>query len=97
MTAVEELNDLHRKRLLVNFESDENLQERDIDIKTQEITLLFHQVEGLVKKFKSSSDDANASDADIKSRENIQKSVAKRVQGLSLSFRQTQQVLPSNV
>lgn len=76
----------------MNFESDESLQEREIDIKTQEITRHFHEVESLVKRFKTAADDKSASDADIKARENIQKSVAKRVQALSQSFRQTQQV-----
>lgn len=33
---------MHSKRLMVNFESDEAQQERDIDSKTREITEVFH-------------------------------------------------------
>ena len=37
----EELAGLHTKRLMVNFEVDEEAQEHEIDMKTMEVTELF--------------------------------------------------------
>lgn len=52
-----ELSTLHTKRLMVNFETDETQQEREIDSKTREITELFHHAEGLLKKFGKQGDE----------------------------------------
>ena len=85
-----ELSTLHTKRLMVNFEADESQQERDIDIKTQEITELFRHAETLLKKFKKQGEDENISTSERAVRKNMQSSVAKKLQGLSMAFRSTQ-------
>ena len=85
-----ELSALHTKRLMVNFEADEAQQERDIDLKTQEITELFRHAESLLKRFSKQGDENKISDAEAKVRKNMQSSVAKKLQGLSFSFRSSQ-------
>lgn len=85
-----ELNALHTKRLMVNFEADEAQQERDIDHKTQEITELFRHAESLLKRFAKQGDEGSISDAELKVRKNMQSSIAKRLQGLSFAFRTSQ-------
>lgn len=87
---IRELNTLHTKRLMVNFETDEMMQEREIDDKTQEITQVFHHAETVLKKFGAQSKDATLSLAEITVRKNMQMSMAKKLQGLSTSFRSTQ-------
>ena len=85
-----ELSALHTKRLMVNFEADEAQQERDIDLKTREITEIFRHAESLLKKFSKQGDESKISDAEIKVRKNMQSSLAKKLQGLSFSFRTSQ-------
>lgn len=87
---IRELNALHTKRLMVNFEDNESQQERDIDDKTHEITAIFHHAEVVLKKFGKQSDDANLSLAEKTVQKNMQISMAKRLQGLTQSFRATQ-------
>jgi len=48
--TVRELGALHTKRLMVNFESDETQQEREIEAKTHEITEVFHHAEKVLKR-----------------------------------------------
>ena len=87
---MKELAALHTKRLMVNFESDETQQEREIDIKTREITELFHHAEGILKRFGKQSENASASEQTV--RNNMQRSLAKKLQGLSMTFRTSQKV-----
>lgn len=89
---MDELNVLHTKRLMVNFETDESQQEREIEIKTREITELFHHAESVLKKFSKLSDDKNVSAAERSVRSNMQHSFARKLQGLSMSFRGSQKV-----
>jgi hypothetical protein len=89
---VRELTALHTKRLMVNFESDESSQERMIDAKTREITDLFHHAENVLKRFGKQSEDPALSIVDRTVRKNMQVSMAKKIQGLSMSFRATQKV-----
>ena len=89
-SIVRELSALHTKRLIVNFEADEALQEREIDLKTQEITDLFRHAESLLKRFAKQGDEGNISDAEVKVRKNMQSSIAKRLQSLSFAFRTSQ-------
>jgi hypothetical protein len=77
---------------MVNFESDEARQERDIDIKTREITDLFHHAENVLKRFAKQSEDPSITEADRTVRKNMQMSMAKKIQGLSMSFRSSQKV-----
>lgn len=84
-----ELNALHKKRLKVDFETDETQQEREIDAKTREITDIFRHAENLLKRFSNTSNQSFTAD-ELTVRGNIQKSMAKKLQGLSMSFRSTQ-------
>jgi syntaxin 16 len=85
-----ELGQLHTKRLMVNFESDENAQEREIDYKTQEVTEIFRHAESLLKKFSRTDTTETIPAAELTVRTNIQRSIAKKLQGLSMSFRSSQ-------
>jgi len=87
---VRELTGLHTKRLMVNFQTDEVLQEREIDYKTREITECFHHAESVLKKFSENSKNPHLSAADKQVRKNMQMSVARKIQGLSMSFRSSQ-------
>mmetsp|Transcript_3698 Transcript_3698/g.6130 ORF Transcript_3698/g.6130 Transcript_3698/m.6130 type:complete len:318 (+) Transcript_3698:107-1060(+) len=89
-SKIQELNALHNKRLMVNFEADETQQEREIDSKTREITGLFHHAEGVLKRFGKQSEDPSLTVAERTVRRNMQVSMAKKIQGLSMSFRSTQ-------
>ena len=60
-----ELSQLHTKRLMVNFEVDEESQEYDISIKTSEITDVFHRAEILLKKFSKQGDEHMISDSEL--------------------------------
>lgn len=87
---IKELTGLHTKRLMVNFEVDEEQQEHEIDMKTMEITELFRHSEGLLKKFSKQGDENEISDSERVVRRNMQSQVAKKLQGLSMHFRTTQ-------
>ena len=76
----------------MNFETDESQQERDIENKTSEITEVFHHAERLLKNFGKQTDDPNLPAAERTVRKNMQMSIAKKLQGLSMSFRSTQKV-----
>lgn len=80
---------------MVNFETDEAHQEREIDAKTREITDLFHHAENVLKRFGKQSEDTTLSVADRTVRKNMQMSMARKIQGLSMSFRSTQKVILS--
>jgi len=87
---IKELSALHNKRLMVNFESDEAQQEREIDYKTQEITNLFRNAERILQKFSRADKSSAIPPSELTVRTNIQRSIAKKLQGLSMSFRSTQ-------
>ena len=89
---MKELSALHTRRLMVNFETDETQQEREIDSKTREITELFRHAEGLLKNFGKQGDESTISQSEQTVRTNMQRSLAKNLQGLSMSFRSTQKV-----
>lgn len=87
---VRELSALHTKRLMVNFETDEIVQEREIDILTHEITDIFRHAETILKKFGNQGDEGKISQQELTVRANMQRSMAKKLQGLSMSFRASQ-------
>lgn len=89
---MQELTSLHTKRLMVNFETDEQQQEREIEAKTSEITDIFHHSEGLLKQFSKLANDPKLQPAETKVRKNMQSNMAKKVQNLSMQFRATQKV-----
>eukprot|EP01031_Cornospumella_fuschlensis_P040236 gene40236-49028_t len=87
---VNELNNLHKKRLKVDFETDETQQEREIDSKTREITEVFRHAENLLKRFGKQSEAPGLTGEERAVRKNMQMSMAKKLQSLSMSFRSTQ-------
>lgn len=87
--AVRDLSALHTKRLMVTFDSDESAQEREIDMLTQEITDIFRHAEANLKHIQR-QDDRNATPQDLAVRSNMQKSMARKLQALSMNFRQSQ-------
>ena len=89
-----DLSNLHTKRLLVNFESDEIKQEREIDMVTQEITEIFRHSESILKLFSNQADEYTINSSERTIRNNLQRTMAKKLQGLSGSFRTSQKVIP---
>ena len=90
--VVKELSALHTRRLMVTFESDEAQQEREIDYKTREITELFRHANGLLNTFKQEGEAAGISVPEKTVRTDMQRSLAKKLQGLSISFKSIQKV-----
>ena len=89
---MKELGALHTKRLMVNFKTDEIQQEQEIDFKTREITEIFRKSESLLKVFGKQGNNLKISASEQTVRQNRQRSLAKKLQGLSMSFRSTQKV-----
>jgi hypothetical protein len=85
-----ELHTLHNKRLTVSFNTNEDDQERDINMKTLEITEVFRRAEGCLKKFGNQGDERNISASERTVRRNIQSQHARAMQELSLKFRASQ-------
>jgi hypothetical protein len=92
---VNELSALRTKRLMVNFETDEAQQDREIDMKTREITDLFHHAEGLLRVFDKQRQDKQISKSEATVITNMQRSQAKKLQGLNMSFKSAQKVSTS--
>lgn len=89
-SKMRELAGLHSKRLMVNFEADEASQEREIDIMTQDITEIFRHAELCLKQFSHQGDETKISSQEFTVRNNMQRSMAKKLQGLSMQFRTSQ-------
>ena len=87
---IKTLTALHSKRLMVDFEADESQQEKQIDSTTREITAVFRHAEGLLKQFARQGDENSITKAEKTVRSNMQRSIAKKLQGLSGTFRQSQ-------
>ncbi|GAB5030018.1 qa-syp4 tlg2p syntaxin 16-type [Nannochloropsis oceanica] len=85
---MKELEALHRKRLLVGFDDSEAAKERDIDYMTQEITATFREAESILKQLGGGERSEGGTERVVT--RNVQKSMAKRIQGLSIEFRKTQ-------
>jgi len=77
---------------MVNFETDEKKQEREIDLATQEITGLFRESEKIVGSLAPPSSESSLSLEERTVRFNIQRSMAKKLHGLSVTFRTSQKV-----
>ena len=92
MKLVKELGALQTKRLMVNFKTVEIQLEQEIDIKTREITEIFRKSESLLKVFGKQGNNLKISATEQTVRQNRQRSLAKKLQGLSMSFRSTQKV-----
>jgi len=88
---VRELSDMHENRLRVNFESNEVEQEHRIETTTAAITQIFRHAEQILQRF-GSSNSSSISQAELAVRCNLKRNLAKKLQGLSLSFRTSQKV-----
>jgi syntaxin 16 len=84
------LSHMHAKRLMVDFETDEKEQEHEVDDTTREITSMFRRAEALLKRFGTQGDETKISASEKVVRNNMQRSIAKKLQGLSGAFRQNQ-------
>ena len=87
---MKKLSSLHAKRLMVDFETDESKQEAEIGANTREITSIFRHAEGLLKQFGNQGDERQISKSEKTVRNNMQRSIAKKLQGLSGAFRSSQ-------
>eukprot|EP01036_Dinobryon_divergens_P034346 gene34346-44367_t len=87
---MDDLEALFKKRLLVDFESDENAQEREIELKTNEITSIFKHAERKLNEFAAAGRGSTNTAVDLTVRKNLQISMARKLQGLSTTFRQKQ-------
>jgi len=84
---MKELSNSHTKRLMVTFDdTNEAERDRDIEVTTQAITGLFHHAEGILRKVGAGT----PTPSEAKVRENIQRSLARKLQSLSITFRNSQ-------
>lgn len=83
---MKELEALHRARLLVGFDDSEAAKERDIDVMTQEITAMLRETESVLRRLSQEGDQGTER---VVTR-NVQRSMAKRIQTLSINLRKSQ-------
>ena len=84
------LDKAHEDRLVVRFDDEmEGEHDREIDALTRQMTKKFREAEGKLKEI-GSFDQQKASDDEISIRKNVQRSLASRLQTLSLRFRKSQ-------
>ncbi|KAL3663601.1 hypothetical protein V7S43_011488 [Phytophthora oleae] len=90
--AVEYLQLLHTRRLMIRFDDSEVQQEREINCLTEEITALFHKADRSLKKITSAfvGGEPSPSPADRLVRLNTQRAIAGRLQEISIQFRTRQ-------
>jgi syntaxin 16 len=88
-SKMRQLSALHAKRLKVNFDGEEAAQEEEISRQTVSTTEVFRHAEGLLKQFsRLGGSDMSLSETTV--RNNMQRSIAKKLQGLSAAFRASQ-------
>ena len=90
--VVEELSELHKKRLLVHLDGDEAQQKRDIDDQSRTIKGLLQDICQLLHSFKFGGTTVGISRCEKVVRNNIQRSLATKLQDLSIFFRDIQKV-----
>lgn len=83
---------MHTRRLMIRFDDSEHQHEREIDELNEEITVLFQRADRSLKKITSPfiGGDPCPSSADRLVRLNTQRSIASRVQAISVQFRKRQ-------
>lgn len=78
--AVKELEKLHKKRLMVQFDNSDKEHDREIDITTREITNHFNSAKGKLREI-AGNDSMDPYSTDVQVRRNIQRyAVGKRHQ-----------------
>ncbi|OQR82056.1 syntaxin [Thraustotheca clavata] len=85
---MEKLGKIHTKRLMVRFDGSESEHEREIESITGEITSEFRSAERILKAKMNGKD--GISEADAKTRQNVQRALATQLQTLSADFRKSQ-------
>ncbi|RHY28124.1 hypothetical protein DYB32_006240 [Aphanomyces invadans] len=85
---MDKLTKIRTKRLMVRFDDSETAQEREIESITADITAEFRKAEGILKRKMNGKD--GVSDADAKTRQNVQRALATQLQTLSGEFRKAQ-------
>jgi len=86
-----ELAQMHTKRLMVTFDdSSDEAQDREIQILTHHITDLFHHANKSLAQIGKDAGGTGHSVSEDRVRQNIQRSLAIKLQQLSSSFRQSQ-------
>jgi len=81
-----DLNELHKKHLLPTFD-DSTDEEHAVEIMTADITKLFHQAQGKIKRI---GVDEKLTGEEKKVKGNIQSAFASKIQDLSIQFRKNQ-------
>jgi hypothetical protein len=81
---------------MVTFDMDEEEKEHEIDMKTREITDIFRNTESLLKNL-NLADSGGSNQADTVAKSNMQKAMAKKLNGLAQSFRRSQKVRFSTI
>jgi len=90
---MEQLKELHAKRLMVSFDDSESDKEREIEALSHSITGLFRRSEATLRRNVAGGD--GGSDARVRS--NIQRSLAKKLQERSMKLRQLQKTFMSKL
>ena len=85
------MENLFKRRARVDFNTDEAELEREIEMKTNDLTRVFHHAEAKLKQFGSVGSE-ELSTAEKSVRKNLQMSMAKKLQTLSTTFRVAQKV-----
>mmetsp|Transcript_28214 Transcript_28214/g.40178 ORF Transcript_28214/g.40178 Transcript_28214/m.40178 type:complete len:315 (-) Transcript_28214:339-1283(-) len=95
-TKLSELDVLFKRRARVDFQTDEAGLEREIEMKTNDLTRIFHHAEAKLKQFGSVGSE-ELSTAEKSVRKNLQMSMAKKLQTLSTTFRVAQRNYMTNL
>ncbi|KAF0721909.1 hypothetical protein Ae201684P_020863 [Aphanomyces euteiches] len=85
---MDKLTKIRTKRLMVRFDDSETDQEREIESITADITAEFRKAEAILKSKMNAKD--GLTDADAKTRQNVQRALATQLQTLSSDFRKSQ-------
>jgi syntaxin 16 len=89
-TKLEALKELHRKRLMVTFDTDEQAQDAAIEAAAAGVTSIFRKAEKSLKQISEQTDFGESSDSEQKLRSNIVRTLASRLQQSSVTFRRAQ-------
>jgi len=86
-TKLQNLSDLHKAHLLPGFH-DKDDEEHGIEIATAELTKMFRRMQASIKRIGQETDKFTADEKQLKG--NIQSELAREIQELTISFRQSQ-------
>lgn len=87
--TIDRLRGAHKTRLMVRFDESEGTQERTIEILTQQVTGKFREAEQKLKRI-GTAGGQDVSGSEMNVRKNIMRSMAVKLQDLSMEFRKCQ-------